>query len=137
MGCSTARIMNYGAGEWRICNMDQWNYYPLSTIHVKCRGNVRMDCKNEHAECFGCGDGVFYDSWWGAEWYERYSGSGSPTIGSGVHSFAPSPEERLDLETAVCPRGRSYSSCYWPGTASHWMSAMSLIRYFPLKMHAF
>lgn len=115
---------------------DQWHLCPLSTNHGKCRGNARMDSKNEHAECSGRGNGLFYDSWRGAEWYERYSGSGSPTIGPWVHSSASSPEERLDLETAVCPRGRSHSSCYWPGTASDWMSSMSLIQHLPLKMHA-
>lgn len=114
--------------------LGQWHLY-LSTIHGKCRGNAWMDSKDEHGECFGCGDSLFYDSWRGAEWYERYSGLGNPTIGPGVHSSAPSPEERLDLETAVCPRGRSHSSCYWPGTGTDWMSSMSLIWYLTLKMH--
>lgn len=120
-----------------LVTLDQWNLHLVSTNHGKCRGNARMDSKNEHAQCFGHGYGLFYDSWRGAERYERYSGSGSPTIGPGVHSTASSPEERLDLETAVCPRGRSHSSCYWPGTTSDWMSSMSLTRYLPLKMHVF
>lgn len=117
--------------------LDQWYLNPLSANHGKCRGNAPMDSKNKHVECVGHGDGLFHDSWRGVERYERYSGSGSPTIGPGVRSSAPSPEERLDLETAVCPRGRSHSSRYWPGTASDWMSSMSLIRYFPLKVHVF
>lgn len=116
--------------------LDQWHLY-LSTIHGKSRGNARMDSKNDHGERFGHGDGLFYDSWRGAERYERHSGPGNPTIGPGVHSSAPSPEERLDLETVVCPWGRSHSSCYWPGTSTDWMSSMSLIQYFTLKMHVF
>lgn len=111
--------------------LDLYFFRPLN--HGKCRGNARMDSKNEHAECFGHGDGLFYDSWRGSEQYSR---SGSPTNGPGVHSSAPSPEERLDLETVFSPGG-SFSPLYWQGTTSDWMSAMSLIRRFPLKLHVF
>lgn len=116
-----------------LVKLDRWSLC-LSNIHEKCRGKARMDSKDEHGQCFGCGDHLFYDSWGAAKWCERHSGPGSPTIGPGVHSSAPSPEERLDLETDVCPRGRSHSSRYWPGTGTDWMSSMSLIRYLNLKM---
>lgn len=123
-----------------LVTLDELYPYLLPTYHGKCWGKACVDNKNEHTERSGHGDDVFrlfYDSWWCAKRYKRHSGSGTPTIGPGVLSSAPSPEERLDLETTVCPRGRSHSSCYWPGTISDWMPSMSLMRYFPLKMQVF
>lgn len=117
--------------------LDQHHLQRLSADHGRRRGITRVDGKNEPARRFGRGDGLVYDSWRSAEWYERHSGSGSPTTGPGVHSSTSSPEERLDLETTVCPRGRSHSSCYWPGTASDWMSSMSLALVFPFESECF
>ncbi len=132
------------AGSWltvqsseELVTLEEWYTRFLSTNHGKCRGNVWVDGKNEHADCFGHGNGLFHDSWRDAERYKRYSWPGNPTNGPGVHSSAPPPEARLDLESDFCPRGRSHSSCCWPGTASDWMSSMSLMQFLSLKMHVF
>lgn len=102
-----------------LAALDRWHLYLLSANHGrKWRGKARMGCENEHAECFGRGDGVFHDSRRVVEWYEMYSGAGRTAIGPGVRSSASPPEERLALEAAVCPGGRSHTSSYWPGSAS-------------------
>lgn len=111
------------------------DFHLSSTYHGKGWKIASMESKSGDAECSGHGGGLLFDSWWGAERNKTYSGFGSPTIGPRVLSSAPSPEERLDLETVVCPRGRSHSTSYWPGTASDWMPSMSLIRYSSLKIH--
>lgn len=135
MNLHTDNIRRWDAallGLWSTVLVNKWLvthtalFFFIVFGHGSWRGNVCMDSKNEHPWGTGCCDSVFYDSWRVTEWYKRYTGSGRPTAGPRVHFSAPSPKERLDLEAAVCPGGRSHFSHYWPGDTSSWMSAMSL-----------
>lgn len=77
----------------------------LASGQDECRGR-----------CGSAGAALGSSSWQHRESNQTHSGFGRPTAGLGVFSAAPTPEERLGLETPVCPGGGSSPQNYWPGT---------------------
>lgn len=112
---------------------------PPSSYHGKNQrtpsvafGSGEEECRSRHV---GAGAALGSASWQHRESNQTHSGFGRPTAGLGVFSAAPAPEERLGLETSVCPGGGSSPENYWPGTGGYLRSECPPRAFQKTKLH--